>query len=73
MGSWSDFLAPLIYLRDEVKYTLSLGLQYFQLAHTVEWSMMMAISVLITIPIIVAFFFTQKTFIQGINLTGLKE
>ena len=73
MGSWSDFLGPLIYLRDTAKYTLSLGLQYFQLAHTVEWSMMMAISVLITVPIIVAFFFTQKTFIQGINVTGLKE
>lgn len=72
MNTWHDFLGPLIYLSDESKYTLSLGLQQFQSQHGAEWSMLMATSTLITIPIIILFFFTQKTFIQGISLTGVK-
>lgn len=73
MWTWIDFLRPLIYLNDQATYTLSLGLQQFQTHHGTEWGMLMAISVLITIPILILFFFTQKTFIQGITLTGIKR
>ncbi len=71
--AWTDFLTPLIYLQDPAKFTLSLGLQQFQESHSVEWGMLMAASSLITLPIIVLFFFTQKTFVQGIVTTGLKS
>lgn len=70
--AWTDFLTPLIYLQTPLKFTLSLGLQQFQESHTVEWSMLMASSALITIPILILFFLTQKTFVQGIVTTGLK-
>ena len=73
MWTWVDFLRPLIYLNDAATYTLSLGLQQFQTHHGTEWGMLMAISTLITIPVIILFFFTQKTFIQGITLTGIKR
>ena len=72
IGSWNDFLGPLIYLNSETKYTLSLGLQQFVSQHGAEWSMLMAASTVMTIPIIVLFFFAQRTFIQGITLTGIK-
>ncbi|NLJ85322.1 MAG: carbohydrate ABC transporter permease [Firmicutes bacterium] len=72
MAYWNDFLAPLIYLEDDAKYTLALGLQQFQRQFGMEWAMLMATSVVITLPIIVLFFLTQKTFVQGIALTGLK-
>jgi len=72
MAYWNDFLAPLIYLEDDAKYTLALGLQQFQRQFGMEWAMLMATSVVITLPIIVLFFVTQKTFVQGIALTGLK-
>ncbi len=72
IGSWNDFLGPLIYLNDETKYTLSLGLQQFVSQHGAEWSMLMAASTVMTLPIVILFFFAQKTFIQGINLTGIK-
>lgn len=62
----------LIYLRSTEKYTLALGLQQFRSALLTEWGGLMAASTLVTLPIIVLFFFTQKTFIQGISLTGLK-
>ncbi len=73
IGAWNDFLGPLIYLNDETKYTLSLGLQQFVSQHGAEWSMLMAASTVMTIPIIILFFFAQKTFIQGITLTGIKQ
>ncbi|HHY97716.1 MAG TPA: carbohydrate ABC transporter permease [Firmicutes bacterium] len=72
MGHWNDFLAPLIYLEDDTKYTLALGLQQFQRQFGMEWGMLMAMSVVISLPIIVLFFFTQRTFVQGIALTGMK-
>ncbi|MFB3896382.1 MAG: carbohydrate ABC transporter permease [bacterium] len=72
IGAWNDFLGPLIYLSQESQYTLSLGLQAFISQHGAEWSLLMAASTVMIMPIVVLFFFTQKTFIQGIVLTGLK-
>ncbi|MCX8053578.1 MAG: carbohydrate ABC transporter permease [Armatimonadetes bacterium] len=73
MGAWNDFVGPLIYLVDESKYTLSLGLAMFLGQYGSEYGMLMAVSTVVTIPIIILFFFTQRTFIQGITLTGLKS
>jgi len=69
---WGDFLYPLVFLQDERQYTLALALQQFQSQHESAWGPLMAMSTVITIPIIILFFFTQRTFIQGITLTGLK-
>lgn len=73
IGSWNDFLGPLIYLKDQSKYTLAIGLQQFQSAYLTRWGMLMAATTLIVMPIIILFFFTQRTFIQGIAITGLKQ
>ena len=72
MGSWNDYLGPLIYLFNQDKFTLSLGLAMFQSQYGSYFGMLMAVSTVITVPIIVLFFFTQRTFIQGITLTGIK-
>jgi multiple sugar transport system permease protein len=72
IATWSDFLGPLIYLNDNKMYTLTLGLQAFMAEHYVEWDLLMAASVLFTLPIIIIFFFAQKYFIEGIALTGIK-
>ncbi len=73
MWSWNDFMGPLIYVVDEAKYTLSLGLAMFKGRFASRYGEMMAVSVLLTLPIIVLFFFTQKTFIQGIKTSGMKN
>jgi multiple sugar transport system permease protein len=71
--AWNDFLGPLIYLTDQRDFTLALGLQFYQSQHGgTEWNMLMAASTLVVLPVIVLFFFTQRTFIQGITVTGLK-
>lgn len=72
MASWTDFLGPLLYLTDSIQYTLSLGLQQFQSQKGSEWGLMMAVSTMMTIPVIILFFFLQKTFIRGITFTGIK-
>lgn len=73
MGSWNNFIGPLIYLQHPEQYTLALGLQVFQSTHGgTEWNLLMAASLLILSPVIVIFFLAQKTFIQGIATTGMK-
>ena len=72
LGAWGDFLGPLIYLTDQSTYTISLGLEQYNTQYGTEWGQLMAASTLLTVPVIVLFFFTQRTFIQGITLTGLK-
>ncbi len=72
--AWNDFMGPLIYLTKKETYTLSLGLQVFQSQHGgTEWHLLMAASAMVIMPILIMFFFAQKTFIQGVTLTGLKE
>lgn len=71
--AWNDFLGPLLYLTRRETFTLSLGLQAYQSQQGgVDWSSLMAASTLVCLPIIVLFFFTQKTFIRGIATTGIK-
>ncbi|OQW95385.1 MAG: hypothetical protein BWK77_07570 [Verrucomicrobia bacterium A1] len=73
MGAWNDFLGPLIYLTNQKDFTLALGLQFYQSQQGgTEWHYLMAASALVVLPIIVLFFFTQKTFIEGISMTGIK-
>lgn len=69
---WGDFLNPLIYLQDSRQYTLAVALQQFQSQHESAWGPLMAMSTVITLPVILLFFLTQRTFIQGITMSGLK-
>ncbi len=74
LHAWNDFLAPLMYLTRKHTFTLPLALQAFQNTHGgVQWNFLMAASAVTVVPIIVLFFFAQKTFIQGIATTGSKN
>lgn len=74
MFVWNDFLGPMIYLTEQEHYTLALGLQSFQSQQAgTEWNYLMAASTLMIIPLLILFFMTQKSFIQGITTTGLKS
>src|SRR5207249_9848848 len=76
MGVWNDFMGPLIYLTDQRLYPLSLGLFALNVETSAQGAssmgVMMAGSLLMTVPVIVIFFFAQKYFIQGVTLTGMK-
>lgn len=72
MGTWNNFMGPLIYVNDERLFPLALGLFKFSLRSGGDIGLVMAGSFLMTLPILVMFFFLQRYFIQGISLTGTK-
>lgn len=78
MDAWNDYLGPLIYVNIEEKWVLALGVQRLRSAvaeignSKLAYPYLMAVSSLITLPIFLAFFFAQRTFIEGISVTGLK-
>jgi multiple sugar transport system permease protein len=75
IGNWNMLWEPLIYLNTTEKMTLAVGLtwfQTFQLGNSPKTHLMMAYSIMITLPVIAVFFTAQRYFIQGIVLSGLK-
>ncbi|QGR00043.1 carbohydrate ABC transporter permease [Paenibacillus psychroresistens] len=72
LGSWNDFMGPLIYLNDESKFTLSLGLQLFKGMYSAQWHLMMAATAVVLAPTLIVFFIGQKYIIEGISMTGIK-
>ncbi len=71
-ASWNDFLAPLIFLHDQKKYTLMLGLSFFRGSYEVNWAYLMATSLVVSMPIILVFLLAQRQFIQGLAFNGNK-
>ena len=72
MGSWNNFMGPLIYISSPLKMPLAYALQLFQTAHGGEPGLLMAASTMMMLPVLVLFFFTQRYFIEGVTLTGIK-
>ena len=72
MGTWNDFMGPLLYVADQRLYSLAFGLYAFSVQVGNSPTLTMAGSLLMTVPVIVIFFFAQKYFIQGVTLTGMK-
>lgn len=72
MWAWNDFMGPLIYLDEVTEYPLVMGLYAFQTRFGVQWNLMMAASLAVTLPLILLFFVAQRYFIEGVTLTGLK-
>ncbi|MHB1296840.1 MAG: carbohydrate ABC transporter permease [Anaerolineae bacterium] len=72
MGHWNDFMGPLIYLNSPENFTLTLGLQRFQGMTETRIQELMAMSLLMTVPVFLAFFFFQQYFIQGVVMSGIK-
>ncbi|HDP98943.1 MAG TPA: carbohydrate ABC transporter permease [bacterium] len=73
MGTWNDFLWPLIVMTKEEMYTLPVALANLFGEHAQDVELMMAGSVITILPIMIVFMFLQKYYIQGILLGGVKE
>jgi len=73
INTWNEFVQPLIYINSPKKYTLTLGLRLFRGEYSTEWGLLMSASVQVIIPCLVLFFLTQRYFVEGIALTGMKS
>lgn len=72
MGRWNDLLGPLIYLNRPEMMTVTAGLSYFQGQYYADMPLLMAGSIISLIPTLVLFALTQRYFVQGVVLSGLK-
>lgn len=73
VGTWNDFLGPLLYLNNPANYTVAYGLQQFLSRNGGQWTMLMAASAVFVVPVFLVFLMAQKTFVEGIATTGGKN
>jgi len=71
-GVWRDFMGPLLYLNDPSKQTLEVGLQSYNAVNGEQWHLLMAGSVIVSIPLILLFFIGQRWFVRSLIMTGGK-
>ncbi len=67
LSVWNDYLGPLIYLQDQSKYTLALGLAAFKGVHDLQILPIMSITLVMIVPPVVIFLFAQKYIVEGIS------
>lgn len=72
LNTWNDFINPLIYLSDQKKYTVQIGLRTFIGVFSSQWHLLMAAAVFVILPVLLVFLAGQKYFVEGIATTGLK-
>ncbi len=72
--TWNDFLGPLIFVNHRDHFTLALGLQLYQSqAGNTPWSLLMAASTMVVLPVLIVFVAAQRFFVEGVAAQGLKE
>ncbi len=72
IASWNQLTEPVIFLQSQEKFTMTVGLAFFRTEIGTAWDLLMAGSIIALLPAFVIFLFTQKYFVQGITMTGLK-
>lgn len=72
MGSWKDFLWPLIVTNRTDMRTVEVGIAAFSNLYTTDWPHQMAAAVVVMLPIVLVFLFAQKYFVRGITMSGIK-
>jgi multiple sugar transport system permease protein len=72
VAAWNEFLLPLLYLQDNAKYPLAVGLAFFTSQHDVAYNLLMAAATLVVLPVVVIFILAQRFFIEGITVGGVK-
>ena len=73
MGSWNNFLLPVVILFEPEMFTLPLGINTFKGQYISYWNSIMAASMIFTLPVLALYVFFNRYFIQGITFTGGKD
>ena len=72
IATWNDFSGPLLYLNDRDQFPLAYGLEQFVSSYSDQTHLLMAASVMFTLPMVILFFIAQKNFMQGLVFSGSK-
>ena len=70
---WNDFLWPLVAATESDMYTVQVGLSYFTTEHGVDWPLLMAGAVLVTLPVLILYAALQRHFVGGLTMGAGKE
>lgn len=72
-NSWNDYYGPLLYTSENpAAWPVAYGLASFRGVHGTDWGLTMTMTMLVTVPVVLIFFFAQRVFVEGITLTGVK-
>ena len=72
-NSWNDYYGPLLYTSENSdNWPVAYGLASFRGVHGTDWGLTMTMTILVTVPVVLIFFFAQRVFVEGITLTGVK-
>ncbi len=72
-ASWNDYYGPLLYTSENAdNWPVAYGLASFRGVHGTDWGLTMTMTILVTVPVVLIFFFAQRVFVEGITLTGVK-
>ena len=78
MGAWNDYFGPLIYISHRENFPIALAIHQLRVSYATPgiyemiYPYLMAVSTIVTVPIVIMYFLAQRTFIEQISLTGLK-
>ena len=72
VSAWNEFLLPLLYLHEESKYPLAVGLAFFTSEHDVSYNLLMAAATLVVLPVVAVFVIAQRYFVEGVTVGGVK-
>ena len=72
-GSWNEFMWPVIVTTTQDMFTLPVGMSFLKNEFQVQWPLMMAGTILISLPTLAIFLIFQRYFVQGVASAGLKE
>ncbi|WP_438449194.1 carbohydrate ABC transporter permease [Gorillibacterium sp. sgz5001074] len=72
LWTWNDFASPFVFITDMKKQLLTVGLSYFQTEAGADYSLQMAGAAAAVVPTILLFIFTQKYFVEGVTMSGVK-
>lgn len=72
MGTWNDYLWPLIVITTHERRTLPLLLTWYNNAHGTRYDLTMAASILVMLPVLIVYIFFQRWFVRGVAMTGFK-
>lgn len=73
IGSWNDYINPLVYMESVTNYTLPVGIALFQSSYSTQYGLIIATSIISTLPLLIIFLVFQKQIIESMTSSGLKD
>lgn len=72
MGTWNEYIRPLVFINSMKKFTLPIGLGLMQGTFTTDWAVLMSGTCLAVLPVLLAYIAAQDYFVKGVTLSGIK-